>query len=800
MANRIKGITIELDGNTTGLQNALKDVTSKSIQLQNELKDVDRLLKFDPGNVEALAQKQKILAQQVENTTEKLNKLKEAEQQVEAQFSNGKIGEEQYRAFKREIEYTENSLGKLKNSLKSIDSSDGVKNTKKDMEKLKESISEAKESVGELGQSLVDLVAGALAVEGIGDIVDKSLDTSSFNTKIEVSMELDEGSQAYVTEAISTISSYGVDAEAALEGVRRQWALNKDSSDEANKAVVEGAATIAAAFDGVDFTELIQETNELSKTLGISNQDALGLTYTLLKTGFPPEQLDIISEYGTQLKMAGFDATEIQAIMAAGVETGTWNVDNLLDGLKEGRIKLAEFGQEVPKATQELLKGTGISTQQLQSWGKAVAQGGEGGTKAMQEVSKAIMGVGDETTRNALGVQIFGTMWEDQGTNIAETLLGMNNHLTTAEANQNNLNAATQSLNADPAIQMKQAMADLQVALYPLLEIVAGIISKIAEWISNNPQLAATIVAIVSVIGILMGIFMALAPIITAISTAAGVLGISMGAIAAPVLIVIGVIAALIAIGILLYKNWDQIKAKAIEIWTSIKDWLFQTWTSIKEAASNIWNGIKSTIGNLVEGIKNAVREKFEALKSAIYEKMTGAKEKIVEVWNQAKSFLEGINLIEIGRNIIQGLINGIQNMIGKVRNVVSDIAETIKDKIKGALGIHSPSRVMMEMGEYTGEGFVLGIQSTIGEIARQSKAMANAVNSNVSTDSIGIDTSNSAQVNSIGSIPSMMQNGPQTITVPVIIDGQTIAKVIAPYSDRIQGNNLRLAGRGLGL
>ena len=117
MAGRIKGITIEIGGETTGLQNALKDVNKRSNDLTKELKDVERLLKFDPGNVEALAQKQQLLTKQIENTTQKLDKLKAAEQQVQAQFQNGKISEEQYRAFRREIEFTEGSLNGLKISL-----------------------------------------------------------------------------------------------------------------------------------------------------------------------------------------------------------------------------------------------------------------------------------------------------------------------------------------------------------------------------------------------------------------------------------------------------------------------------------------------------------------------------------------------------------------------------------------------------------------------------------------------------------------------------------------------------------
>ncbi|PFD24363.1 hypothetical protein CN269_29405, partial [Bacillus thuringiensis] len=111
-----------------------------------------------------------------------------------------------------------------------------------------------------------------------------------------------------------------------------------------------------------------------------SQEGALGMADALLKMGFPPEQLDIIAEYGGQLTRAGYNAEEVQAIMEAGVETGTWNIDNLLDGLKEGRVKAAEFGQGVDKAMKEALEGTQISAEQVEKWGKAVANGGKEGS------------------------------------------------------------------------------------------------------------------------------------------------------------------------------------------------------------------------------------------------------------------------------------------------------------------------------------------------------------------------------------------------------------------------------------
>ncbi|EAG2419274.1 phage tail protein [Listeria monocytogenes] len=114
---RIQGITLEIDGDTKGLNSALKSVNSQSTKLTSELKDVERLLKFNPGNVEALAQKQQLLTKQIETTTQKLDQLRQAESQVEAQFNSGEIGEEQYRAFRREIEYTEGALNGYKGQL-----------------------------------------------------------------------------------------------------------------------------------------------------------------------------------------------------------------------------------------------------------------------------------------------------------------------------------------------------------------------------------------------------------------------------------------------------------------------------------------------------------------------------------------------------------------------------------------------------------------------------------------------------------------------------------------------------------
>ena len=113
MADRIKGITVEIGGDTTGLSKALSGVNREISSTQKELRDVERLLKLDPTNTNLLQQKQRLLAQAVGETKTKLDSLKQAEAQEQSQFKEGKVSQEQYEALQREIIATEQSLKKL---------------------------------------------------------------------------------------------------------------------------------------------------------------------------------------------------------------------------------------------------------------------------------------------------------------------------------------------------------------------------------------------------------------------------------------------------------------------------------------------------------------------------------------------------------------------------------------------------------------------------------------------------------------------------------------------------------------
>ncbi|MDX8291416.1 replication protein [Metabacillus indicus] len=670
--SRIKGITIEIGHDTVGLEGALRDVNQRSKDLAKELKDVERLLKFDPNNTELLAQRQELLSQSIGSTTQKLEQLRAAEAQVQAQFEAGTIGEEQYRGFRREIQQTEQQLQtyqqamtdmareqekvgqgtrqlgaffeatgtsvqdyanvignrlvtaiqngsatsrdleyafqrigrqaigangdieQLRATLASVDSGNSIQNIRWDIQRLQMDLQDTEEAVEGVGIGLEN-VAGALVVGGgLAGAVEQALDTSSLDTKIKLSMEIPPESIGSVKEAVKQIEAYGVDGEAALEGIRRQWALNKNATDEQNASLVKMAGTVAASYAGVDFNELIQETNEIAASLKITNEDAIALTNSLLKAGFPPEQLDTISEYGTQMQLAGFDAKEIQAIFEAGIDTKTWNIDNLNDGVKEARLTMSGFGLEVPKALKPLIEDAGISAKKFQDWGKAVAAGGEEGSKAMSEVSTWLEGIDNKELKNELATKVFGTKWEDQGANMISVFQGVATAADKTAQNTRGLQEQMDTLDADPMVQMKTAVSDLMLALAPVLTVVASMISKVAEWISKNPELAAAIVAVTTAVGVLAAGLLALAPIFAGITTAAGLLGISVGALVGIVAGVVVAIGALVAAGVWLYQNWDTVKEKAILIWEAVKTYFSLTWENIVTTAIAAWTAFTS--------------------------------------------------------------------------------------------------------------------------------------------------------------------------------------------------------------
>ena len=149
---KIKGITVQIGADTKGLEAALKDVNSQANKLRGELKEIEKQLKFDPHNVELWAQKQKVLNEQIETTRDKLNRLKEVQAQVNQQFQEGKISEEQYRVFQRELIKTESQLKEYEKQLRAVNLQNHEFNQK--MQEMGDKLKKAGESMVATGKTL----------------------------------------------------------------------------------------------------------------------------------------------------------------------------------------------------------------------------------------------------------------------------------------------------------------------------------------------------------------------------------------------------------------------------------------------------------------------------------------------------------------------------------------------------------------------------------------------------------------------------------------------------------------------
>lgn len=172
--------------------------------------------------------------------------------------------------------------------------------------------------------------------------------------------------------------------------------------------------------------------------------------------------------------------------------------------------------------------------------------------------------------------------------------------------------------NAEANAQLQQASADLAIVLTPLVAKVTEIVSKVTKWASENPTLTKTILIIVTVIGILIGIFLVLAPVLTTVSIAAGALNIAMLPMTGIILGIMAAIAAIIAIGVLLYKNWDKVSSYAVNLWKKLGPikiallaltgpigalvaagvLLYKNWDAIKEKAG----ALRDKLVNLFKG------------------------------------------------------------------------------------------------------------------------------------------------------------------------------------------------------
>lgn len=252
----------------------------------------------------------------------------------------------------------------------------------------------------------------------------------------------------------------------------------------------------------------------------------------------------------------------------------------------------------------------------------------------------------------------------------------------------------------------------------------------------------------------------------------------------------------------------NGIRSTITSVLSSIRSTFSSIFNSIRSIASNVWNSIKSAISNAVNASKDAVVNGFNALRNAVSNTMNRVLSTIRNIWSKVTSFLSGINLASIGRNIIQGLINGVKEMAGKVVDSVKGVVDGAIKGAKSLLGINSPSKLFFQFGKWTDEGFIDGIAALTGKVKDAGEKMVGSIVPDDPKlafsgryDGIDIPDLPKLDVNSkFDTMPNsnnekviVVNNdndgdndgGSFVVEVPVNIDGKEVARAASPHIDK---------------
>lgn len=434
---KIKGLTVQIGADTSNFNKAMEESNKKSRSLKSELSEVERLLKLDPTNVELVAQKQKILTEQVEESSKRLDILKQAQDEVNQKFKSGEIGEETYRNFQREVIKAENDLQKQKEALdkvkKSADNTDTALSNaskeaenlgKKDMSETKKELDDVKQSASDLKDVFKDTIAEASAiggtlVAGAATAIGSANDNVKATNNLQALTGLSSDEVKEYKELIESVykNNFGEDQENVAEAIALIKQNLNDLDDTKLQDVVENLFTLEDTF-GFDYTETLRAAKMLIDQFGISADEAFNLIVQGAQNGLNKngDLLDSINEYSVHYKQQGYSAEEFFNSLENGTAAGTFSVDKLGDAMKEFGIR----SKDTATTTQEGFELIGLDADTMRS---KFAAGGESARQATDETLNALFGLDDQVKQNQAGVDLFGTMWEDLGIDGVKALM-----------------------------------------------------------------------------------------------------------------------------------------------------------------------------------------------------------------------------------------------------------------------------------------------------------------------------------------------------------------------------------------
>lgn len=754
MAGNIKGIKIEIDGDTQPLQKALKGVNQESANATKELKQIDNALKFDTGNVTLLTQKQEVLQKQVGTTREKLETLRQAQSQVEEQFKKGDIGADQYRAFQREVEVTQNVLKGYEGKLASVNQAlEGNGNaTKNNQTQLKELQNEQK----------------LLASESEKVV-------SSFKLQ-ESQMGANASEADKLALAEKKIGAQSEIVARQIENLEKQLEITKkeygENSAEANKMEAE-LNQAKTAFNNLN--------NEMkgTKSVADSAQESLGEIAKAARAELLQQFSEKLGDISEKLVDVGKEAIEAAASMqASNAQFSTVFGD--MEG--QAREALNNIGKEmsiVPERLQgsftqmaSFAKTSGLDTAQALDLStratKAAADGAAFYDKSIESVTESLqsflkgnfandaaLGISaTETTRNAAANKLYGKSFKDLSEAQKQlTLLQMvedgnklSGALGQAARESDGLENVMGNLKQSGTNALAALGQPLLEMLIPVFQALGNIIKGVADWFGTLPgpikEFVVILGTVVTAVGVIAPIFLSLQAIFTT----------SIGAMITAALPIIGTAAAI---------------AAAVAAVVVILKYLWETNEGFRNAVTVVWEAISSVINTVVGEISNFIMSIFGTVVTWWTENQELIRSITDAVWNGISAIISSVMTV-IGP-LIEGEWNNIQIITSTVWEVIKTVVETAINVVLGIIKavmqiITGDWSGAWETIKSVGETIWNGIASVIGTIfngiAQLLSNIWNTISTVASTVWNGIKSTLSGIFDGISSSASSVFNG----------------------------------------
>lgn len=625
MASRIKGITIELNGDTTGLQKSLSAVDKSIKDTQSALKDVNKLLQFDPGNTELLTQKQKGLESAISDTKARLEELKNAQEYVEE-------GSKEWDALQREIIETEQNLDKLEKEYKEFGNvaSQQIKNAGKQM-------SEFGDKVKGVGEGLTKKVTAPIAAIGGAAVVafnevDEALDTVTIKTG--ATGDALKEMQDIVKNIATTIPADFSDIGEAVGEVNTRFNVSGEELEDLSSQFVK-----FAKLNNTNVSSSIDLVQSAMAAMGVETKDASNfldlLNSVSQQTGVNVDTLaSSMTTNAATLKEMGYSASDA-AIFLGNLEKNGIDTSATMAGLKKALVEATQNGQTMGEALSQLQTDMQNANTDTDALSSAIDLFG---TKSGPAIANAV-------SEGRLSFEEFGSTLTDFSGNLSSTFDETLDPIDSLKTSMNELKIIGTEIVESAGPMLTDVFSNIKDTVENLREAWEGLTPKQQEFIINAALIAAAIGPVITLIGTTI---MTIASLVTGIGALVGIMGGPFAIVFAAVVVAITGVISVIRI---LRTHWEEITGFFNTTLPTVKSNFVNTFNGIK-------TGVQNSINAVVQTVTNGLNEAITFIKSLPAQAVT---------W---------------GRDIIQGMIDGINEKIQALRDMAAQVAQTVRDFI----------------------------------------------------------------------------------------------------------------------